>query len=407
MMAAVDQLHVHLSAGGVRGLAIAYMLQNVTGELHKHLFTCDAQAPCPSVHCTGVSVGAILTLALASPEPREAVKLFVEIAQSTHVTSRAAHAMWANVWHALTCGAVPKARVRDIMRELTPEGSHGLFGKVRPRYQDSAVCYCVVQADSIEQVCKHLRKDSEHQNLDYVRSSAAVPFVPRLPSVNQRIDGAAASIFCKERLVQSLNDANAQIIVVVSCRPWVRRLDWGLKDNNSLHDANDKPDTGLFHIRACTQARDGDCFASCHGQQIVNQYMTMACLFDMLAIQATLLGKSSSSIELEGVQLLFRQDDKVYTHAPSGPFQCLLLVAPYQNQETVAQALKEIDDKVPPEATYGLYGTYHEAGLLNCTPQHVQAMRDAGSLMAKVASHKYRQACQALSTSTSAKVSAS
>ena len=381
-------IDVHLSAGGVRGIAVASMLQRVSGPLEQALF----ELPDVPVRCTGVSVGAILTLALASPNPEQALADFVSIARSKHVDSRVATAICRNVTHRLSFGLLPAPRVRDIMPEIAP-GS-GAFGDISNKYEGSAVCYCEVTDDGVKQHTKKLLKNDPDRNLQFVRDSAAVPGVMRNVHVGASIDGAAASIFGKQRIVDSLTDLPpAKMIIVVSCRPWIRRLDWTLR-KSSLRDASGDEDDGFFHIRQGIKARDGDCLTACFPPQIVNQYMTMACCWDMISVQKTL--GVPDSVELEGVQLLYRQGDTTYATRPKQPpYTPMLLIAPYENVETALAAKVEVNLGDTPE-TFGLYGTYHDATLTHCTDKHITAMQNAGELMAKVASAKYTQAIREL-----------
>ena len=386
-----NRIDLHLSAGGVRGIAIASMLQRVDQTLQKHLFR-SADVP---VRCTGVSVGAILTLALANPNPKDALDNFVSIARGEHVDSRVATAICRNVTHRLSFGLLPAPRVRDIMPEIAP-GSR-TFGNISSKYEDSAVCYCEVTDDGVKQHTAKLLSKHPIDNLQHVRDSAAVPGAIRIVHVGAKIDGAAASIFGKQRLVQSLTESpRAKMIIVVSCRPWIRRLDWTL--SKSLHDARGDEDDGFFHIRQGIKARDGDCLTACFPAQIVNQYMTMACCWDMISVQKTL--GVPESVELEGVQLLYRQGDTTYATPPEQqPYTPMLLIAPYENVETAQAAKNEVGFRETPD-TFGLYGTYHDATLTHCTDEHIQAMQNAGELMAKVASAKYEQAIRELAQRT-------
>jgi hypothetical protein len=324
-----------------------------------------------------------LTLALASNNPEAALDLFCSIAASTHVVQRAHAAMWGNALNWITCGVVHPPRVRDIMRELTPSGSNHLLGDVSPKYKGSAVSFCTVETDGINQQNVTLVHNEIADNLQHVRDSAAVPYVPRAPVVGTHIDGAAASILSKQRLVDSLSSDTVSVIIVVSCRPWVRRLDWNwnLDRSTALHDANGAEDDGLFRMRACTKSHEGDCFASCHGQQLIT-----------LGIE---------DYEIEGVELLYRCNGKTYQTreaaeaAGSGRITPLLLIAPYQNQETMKTAINSLDEKRLPSqdlsSTFGLYGNYNDATLTHCTREHHQAMEDAGRLLAAIASMKYEQ----------------
>ena len=384
-----NRIDVHLSAGGVRGIAVASMLQRVSGPLEQELF----ELPNVHVRCTGVSVGAILTLALASPNPKQALADFVSIARSKHVDSRVATAICRNVTHRLSFGLLPAPRVRDIMPEIAP-GSR-TFGNISNKYEGSAVCYCEVTDEGVKQHTEKLLSKRPTENLQHVRDSAAVPGVMRNVHVGAKIDGAAASIFGKQRIVDSLTDLPpAKMIIVVSCRPWIRRLDWTLTLRKSLRDASGDEDDGFFHIRQGIKARDGDCLTACFPPQIVNQYMTMACCWDMISVQKTL--GVPDSVELEGVQLLYRQDNKTYATPPKQrPYTPMLLIAPYENVETAKAAKLKANLNGKPE-TFGLYGTYNDATLTHCTDKHITAMQNAGELMAKVASAKYEQAIREL-----------
>ena len=404
----VRAIDLHISAGGVRGLAIANMFKHLPHKSRLRTDLLDPEDHEAAVHCTGVSVGAILTLALASSTPEAALDLFCSIAASTHVVQRTHAAMVANVFNWVTCGVVNPPRVRDIMRELTPSGSNHLLGDVSPKYKGSAVSFCTVETDGVTQVNVELVQGEIKDNLQHVRDSAAVPYVPRAPVVGTHIDGAAASILSKQRIVDSLSSNELSAIIVVSCRPWVRRLDWNLHSKTApshLHDAKrgvGEQDDGLFHMRACTKSHEGDCFTTCHGQQIINQYMTMACLFDMIAIQRTL--GIEDSHEIEGVELLYRCNGKTYRErkaaadsAGSGRITPLLLIAPYQNRDTMETAIDSLNRR--PEQleqghspTFGLYGNYNGATLTHCTREHRDAMEEAGVLLAAIASMKYDQA---------------
>lgn len=276
---------VRISSGGVRGGAVAFALLAMLDSDQSSLPSWAQHVLYPTeesnICVAGVSIGAVLAVALACKNRREILKKFIAMFEKQPLAGRFRTHDMLHCEHLceliLGIGEPPDAF--DIFAELSTD-KDGIFynSEISPQYTKIEIAYCKRnQSGEITQHVHDIAGRGRHAirptDIQYLRAAVAVPGL--IAPENDKFDGAYVSSQLVEAIQSSLApNPKPKFIIILCCTPLVSTLNFNFFENQKIDR------------QACTAYRGPSLPQS--WQDTIANMQTMAILYDQAAIETSL-----------------------------------------------------------------------------------------------------------------------
>ena len=335
-------IDVRLSSGGVRGVVVAACLLKLCEKDTPHRYIQAIVRPTlgkDTIDVAGVSIGAVLGVALACKNKARVLKQFLHMVEDRKIIHRAhkkniSFAVLQQMFRR-SCPCLPPPAsnfgvfsCNELMPELDPQHHDALF---KDQQLDKSytvyVASCRVQPATAPVQKEYVIDDV--RNVTRLQQAVAIPGL--IAPVDGRFDGAACcSVDTKalDRTLKHCRTKSVNAVFVFMCTPLLPTLNLYLKS-----------DAAAAKHRAAVHAYRGPNALPDTMQQAVGNMQTLASLYDMATIETTLgidLTQLHDEFKTKCVNVLYmcsEDGDKIVARKDKTP-NCvpLILCAPTDHQ---------------------------------------------------------------------------